>query len=153
LGFSEVALAAPLMQLPGRSRVPQRRPHQRPRRSKRRRRFSQPSTTTSATRSLSRREAEEKWRNSKPQSWADDSDRFFATLSAFDQYLASDAPLGATPERLFQGAVADALTHVGQIARLRRLAGARILGENYSVAKIEVRSTSDKQLPPVREFA
>jgi hypothetical protein len=102
---------------------------------------------------LSQARGEEKWRNAKPQSWADDSERFFAALTAFDQYLASDEPLGATPERLFQGAVADALTHVGQIALLRRLAGARILGENYSVAKIEVGSTSDKQLPPVREFA
>jgi hypothetical protein len=101
---------------------------------------------------LSQSRGEEVWRNSKPRSWAEDADRFFAALAAFDEYLASAPPLRATPERLFQGAVADALTHVGQIAMLRRLAGAGVRGENYSVAKIEVGCTGPQQAAPVREF-
>ena len=52
-------------------------------------------------------------------------------LTAFDAYLASDQPLHTSAEKLFQGPVADALTHVGQIAMMRRLAGAPIKGENY----------------------
>ena len=92
------------------------------------------------------------WRNSKPQSWSQDTERFFAALTAFDRYLASDAALHARAEKLFQGAVADALTHVGQIAMLRRLAGARVRGENYYLAKIEAGRTGPDQMAPVSEF-
>ena len=94
----------------------------------------------------------ETWRDSKPQSWSEDSDRFFAAIAAFDEYLASDEAMHAAPEKLFQGAVADALTHVGQIAMLRRLAQAPVKGENYSRAKIETGRTGRDQAPPVREF-
>ena len=52
-------------------------------------------------------------------------ERFFATLERFDSRLASGDPLGFPAERLFQGPIADALTHVGQLALLRRLAGRR----------------------------
>jgi hypothetical protein len=41
-------------------------------------------------------------------------------------------------ERLFQGPVADAPTHVGQLALLRRLAGSPVQGENYFKAEIAV---------------
>jgi hypothetical protein len=101
---------------------------------------------------LTQARGRERWRNSKPKSWAEDSDRFFAALTVFDEYLASKAALGRTPERLFQGAIADALTHVGQIAMLRRLAGARVRGENYSVAKIEIGRTGATQAAAVSEF-
>jgi hypothetical protein len=59
-------------------------------------------------------------------------------VQVFDDYLASESPLGFPVERLFQGPVADALTHVGQIAMLRRMAGAPIRGENYFKAEIAV---------------
>ena len=77
------------------------------------------------------------WRNSTPLPWEDESARFFAALQAFDSYLASDQPLAAPAEKLFQGPIADALTHVGQIAMLRRIAGGPIKGENYYKAEIE----------------
>ncbi|OLE51389.1 MAG: hypothetical protein AUG51_23100 [Acidobacteria bacterium 13_1_20CM_3_53_8] len=77
-----------------------------------------------------------KGQNSTPLWWEEEVARFFAELEKFDSYLASDAPLGATAERLFQGPVADALTHVGQIALLRRMAGAPVRGENYFKAEI-----------------
>jgi hypothetical protein len=77
------------------------------------------------------------WHNSTPRAWDDEVARFFAALEAFDAYLASDNPLAASPENLFQGPVADALTHVGQITMLRRVAGGPIRGENYFKAEIE----------------
>ena len=101
---------------------------------------------------LSQARGKERWRNSKPGPWKEDSDRFFAALAAFDEYLASGEALHAPPEKLFQGAIADALTHVGQIAMLRRLAGAPVRGENYSVAKIETGRIGADQNKPVSEF-
>jgi hypothetical protein len=101
---------------------------------------------------LSQAAGKETWHTSAPHSWADDTARFFAALKTFDDYLASGAPLHRGPEQLFQGAVADALTHVGQIAMLRRLAGAAIRGENYSVAKIELGSVGANQPSAVYEF-
>jgi hypothetical protein len=74
--------------------------------------------------------------NSTPLSWQEGVSRFFTELKRFDSYLASDAPLGSPAERLFQGPIADALTHVGQIAMLRRMAGAPVRGENYFRAEI-----------------
>jgi hypothetical protein len=76
------------------------------------------------------------WHNSQPLAWAEEKQRFFAALAAFDAFLASPEPLHAPTERLFQGPVADALTHVGQLAMLRRLAGSPTRGENFYVAAI-----------------
>ena len=81
---------------------------------------------------------EHKWNDSKPLSWEQEVARFYGAVQAFDDYLASEAPLRFSAERLFQGPVADALTHVGQIAMLRRMAGAPIRGENYFKAEISV---------------
>ena len=71
-----------------------------------------------------------------PQSWDEDVARFFAALQALDAALASDDELGSPIEKIFQGPIADALTHVGQIALMRRLASTPIRGENYFVAEI-----------------
>jgi hypothetical protein len=101
---------------------------------------------------LSMAEGAGRWNGSTPGSWQADSDRFFAALGKFDAYLASDAPLGCSCEQLFQGPVADALTHVGQIAMLRRLAGAPIKGENYFNADIAVGRVGASQAKPRREF-
>ncbi len=101
---------------------------------------------------LSQAQGQEKWRNSQPRSWVEDAGRFFTALTALDQYLASGAELHAPAEKLFQGAIADALTHTGQIAMLRRLAGAPVRGENYYRAQIEVGRTGPNQPQAVREF-
>jgi len=92
------------------------------------------------------------WHNSTPLSWDEEVARFFATLERFDAYLASDAQLHSTPEQLFQGPVADALNHVGQINMLRRLAGGPIRGENYFKADIVVGRTGAEQTAPRVEF-
>jgi len=92
------------------------------------------------------------WNDSKPQAWPEDSGRFFRALEAFDLLLASDEPIAASPEKLFQGPVADALSHIGQIAMLRRMAGAAIKGENYFKADIAAGRVGTDQPPPRVEF-
>jgi len=101
---------------------------------------------------LSQATGTEAWTDSTPLDWDREVERFFATLQRFDEYLASDAPLGIPPERLFQGAIADSLTHIGQLAMLRRLAGARIKGENYARAQIATGRVGAEQAAPKREF-
>lgn len=93
-----------------------------------------------------------RWEPKPPLDWESGTARFFAGLEALDRRLASAAPLGVPPEQLFQGPVADALTHVGQIAMLRRMAGAPIKGENYFKAAISAGSVSSEQRPPRVEF-
>ena len=102
--------------------------------------------------SLSIARGQQAWKNSEPLAWQAGADRFFASLSALDQYLASDEALDVPPEKLFQAPIADALTHVGQLAMLRRMAGAPIRGENYFVADIEAGRVGAKQQPPRMEF-
>ncbi len=101
---------------------------------------------------LSIAKGDEAWNNSEPLPWDQDVARFHQALESFDNYLASDAELSATCERLFQGPIADALTHVGQLTMLRRIAGAPIKGENYSRAKIEAGRVGSEQTAPKREF-
>ena len=92
------------------------------------------------------------WRPQPARSWEEDTARFFAALEAFDRRLGSGAPLGFDAEHLFQGPVADALTHVGQIAMLRRMAGAPVKGENYVRAQIAAGRVGADQAAPVFEF-
>lgn len=92
------------------------------------------------------------WQDSKPLPWKEEVQRFFAALKRFDDLLASDQPLQGAMEGLFQGPVADALTHVGQIAMLRRLAGSPVKGENYFKADIVDGRVGDEQSVPRREF-
>jgi len=101
---------------------------------------------------LSIAKGSESWHNSEPLAWDNEIARFHQALAAFDEYLASDGELKATCERMFQGPIADALTHVGQIAMLRRLEGSPIKGENYSRARIEAGHVSADQETPKREF-
>ena len=92
------------------------------------------------------------WKNSEALPWDDECARFFAALSAVDSYLASDEPLAHPVEQIFQGPVADALTHIGQISMLRRLAGAPVRGENYAKARIEAGVVSAAQPAARYEF-
>jgi hypothetical protein len=94
----------------------------------------------------------ERWHNSTPLPWLEEQARFFAALKAFDDYLASDQPLHAAAEWLFQGPIADALTHVGQHAMMRRLSGSKMQGENYAVARIAVGQVGADQPAPVYSF-
>ena len=101
---------------------------------------------------LSMARGKPEWHDTEPRSWGDDVSRFHKALAAFDGYLASDQTLGAPAEKLLQGPIADALTHVGQIAMMRRLSGVPIKGENYYAAEITVGRVGPDQAAPRREF-
>jgi hypothetical protein len=101
---------------------------------------------------LSIARGKQEWHDSAPQSWDKEVDRFFAALKRFDDYLASAEPLQTSAEKLFQGPIADALTHVGQIAMLRRMAGGPIKGENYFIAEVTAGRVGPEQAAAKKEF-
>jgi hypothetical protein len=68
--------------------------------------------------------------------WDEEVSRFFSATKRLDSYLASDAPLACPVEKLIQGPIGDALTHVGQIVMLRRVAGKPVRVESYFTAEI-----------------
>jgi hypothetical protein len=92
------------------------------------------------------------WNNSTPLPWEQEVQRFFRTLLAFDMFLESGGAPNAALDKLFQGPVADALTHAGQLAMLRRMAGAAIKGENYHKAEITVGRVGAEQARSKLEF-
>jgi len=101
---------------------------------------------------LSLAEGAQRWQDSTPLAWPDESQRFFHALKKFDDRLADSAPISCSAEKLFQGPIADSLTHVGQIAMLRRIAGGPMKGENYFRADIVVGRVGAEQTVPKREF-
>jgi hypothetical protein len=95
---------------------------------------------------------EETFAIAEPGTWEEEIVRFHLALEALDQTLAA-APGPFPTERLFQAPLADAFTHVGQLALLRRLAGAPVLGESYRKADIVAGRVGTAQPAPGREFA
>jgi hypothetical protein len=95
---------------------------------------------------------QEVWRDSSPVTWDSDVKRFFDTLGTLDERLAALESLTCPWTRLFQGPIADAFTHIGQLAMLRRLAGAAVRGENYFRAEIASGRVGPDQSAPPREF-
>lgn len=94
----------------------------------------------------------QKWHDSAPLPWQREVLRFFTAMQAFDDRVASGEPLAELPEKLFQGPLADALTHTGQLAMLRRMAGCAMSGENYHVAEIVTGRIGLAQTAPRKEF-
>jgi hypothetical protein len=92
------------------------------------------------------------WHDSQRLPWQQATERFFRTVAAFDGYLASNLPLNLPAENLFQGPVADSLTHIGQLAMLRRISGSAIRGENYAKAQIAIGQVGPNQTTPRKEF-
>ncbi len=95
---------------------------------------------------------EHRWRDSEPLPWAEEVERFFRAADELDGALASTRPAPGTLERVFQGPIADVLTHIGQLAMLRRLAGSPVRGENYARAEIVVGRTGAEQAAARVEF-
>jgi hypothetical protein len=73
---------------------------------------------------------------SVPLPWKEEIARFFCAVKELDLCLASQAPLACPVEKLIQGPIGDALTHVGQIVMLRRMAGKPVRAESYFTAEI-----------------
>ena len=77
--------------------------------------------------------------------------RFHEMLGMLAQHLRDGDQLreGMTEERLLQGPFSDAMTHAGQLALLRRLAGAPVPPENFIVAEIREERLGPDQPDPV----
>lgn len=101
---------------------------------------------------LTQAEGRQAWHNSEPLPWPQEIARFHQAIEKLDQHIAARGTCAVTPERLFQGAIADALTHTGQIALLRRMAGYPVRPENYSAAEITAGRVGSDQAAPRREF-
>jgi len=101
---------------------------------------------------LSIAQGQQTWKDSTPLPWSAEVARFFAAVKRFDDFLATGESLQGSAEGLFQGPVADSLTHIGQIAMLRRLAGSPVKGENYFKAEIVSGRVGLDQSAPRREF-
>ena len=101
---------------------------------------------------LSMASGQQIWKDSSPLPWEEETKRFFDCLKRFDDYLASEKEVHKPFEKLFQGPVADALTHVGQINLLRRMFDAPVRGENYFRAEIEIGRVGENQSANRIEF-
>jgi hypothetical protein len=101
-------------------------------------------------------QGEYSWRAEGGDEWNAEVARFFAGLTTLDGLLASDetlrGPVEHQVEKLIQGPLADALTHVGQLAMLRGMAGAPIQPESYARAEIIVGRVGKEQTPPRAAF-
>ncbi len=89
-----------------------------------------------------------KWNKSEPQTWPKECDRFFAALKKFDDALATGDPPRCDLSKIFQAPIADAFTHTGQLAMLRRLSGNPMKGESYIRADIATGKVGFEQTPP-----
>jgi hypothetical protein len=92
------------------------------------------------------------WQAATPGTWEEETERFFRSLATLDELLAAGVPPGYSAEQAFQGPIADALTHCGQLAMLRRIAGAPVRSENYARAEIVAGRVGREQTAPRREF-
>jgi hypothetical protein len=100
---------------------------------------------------ITQTKGETSWKAEGSDDWNAEVTRFFDNLSTLDRELASNAT-AASIEKLIQGPLADALTHVGQLALLRGMAGAPVRPESYARAEIVAGRVSLQQAPPGREF-
>ena len=92
------------------------------------------------------------WKAEGSHDWNAEVGRFFDGLAALDRELAGDGSSAASVEPLIQGPLADALTHVGQLALLRGVAGAPVRPESYARAEIVAGRVGPEQAPARREF-
>ena len=93
------------------------------------------------------------WAADGGDDWNTEISRYFANLEALDQELVSNSSISnVSIEKLIQGPLADALTHVGQLAMLRGMAGAPVRPESYARAEIVAGRVGPEQAPAGREF-
>lgn len=92
------------------------------------------------------------WKAGGGDDWEVEVRRFFTGLAELDRLLAADSAFAGSTDKLIQGPLADALTHVGQLAMLRGMAGAAIRPESYARAEIVAGRVGLDQAPPGKEF-
>jgi hypothetical protein len=79
---------------------------------------------------------EMRWRPVPQTSWPGANDRFFTGLADLDAALANEPPECLPHEIIFQGPIADALTHIGQLNMMRGMHGTPVRPESYARASI-----------------
>ena len=91
------------------------------------------------------------YRPSRLSTLDDEVVRFHEMVESLSAHIANDDPLAeqTTAERLLQGPLSDAMTHAGQLAMLRRLAGIPVPPENFIVADIDAERLGIDQSSPV----
>ena len=84
-------------------------------------------------------------------SLAEEITRFHEMIGELSRHLKEGTPMlgEMSAERLLQGPFSDAMTHAGQLAMLRRLAGIPIPPENFIVAKIDAERCGPEQAETV----
>ncbi len=92
------------------------------------------------------------WSAEGSDDWGREVDRFFGNLAKLDELLAVPDPFPGSMERIIQGPLTDALTHVGQLAMLRGVSGSPIRPESYARATISVGRVGMDQEAPGKEF-
>lgn len=95
---------------------------------------------------------EPSWRAEGGTDWEREVRRFFDGLAALDAAIAARELDDYRPDKLIQGPLSDAMTHVGQLAMLRGAAGAPVRPESYAKARIEVGRVGIDQADPRYEF-
>lgn len=95
---------------------------------------------------------EYRWEAGGVADWDTSVERFFAGLAAFDAALADAGAAPFPAGVVFQGPIADALTHVGQLSLMRGIAGRPVRPESYARATIESGRVGREQAAPGREF-
>lgn len=101
---------------------------------------------------LSMARGEERWNQTAPGAWSSEVARFYRSLGALDEFFGSKTPIQAEIPRLLAGPIADAFSHVGQLAMLRRMSGSPTVGESYYAADIVTGRVGPEQSPPRMPF-
>ena len=96
-----------------------------------------------------------RYRPNELPSLRDEIGRFHDMLQDLGRHLEAGSPLldGMSAERLLHGPLSDAMTHAGQLAMLRRLAGAPVAPEDFSVADISPERLGSTQPQPAQPDA
>lgn len=82
--------------------------------------------------------------------FAAEIERFHETLDALrDDFGNPSLTAAISDEQFLQGPLADAMTHAGQLAMLRRLAGSPVASENFIFARIDAANVGASQPEPV----
>jgi len=92
------------------------------------------------------------WKEASPDTWQQQVARFHRALASIDDALASGNPIEVPLEKWYQGPFADALTHIGQLAMLRRMSGAPMKGEAYFFADIRAGHVGPDQPAPEAKY-
>jgi hypothetical protein len=91
------------------------------------------------------------WKAEGSSDWDTEVDRFFLLLGELDSLIASNEFNGSV-EKLIQGPLADALTHVGQLSMIRGVAGLPVRPESYARAEIVIGRVGRDQAAAKAEF-